>query len=43
MADLAVGGSVDVLADDHDLTAQEVAELLGLSRPFVVRVIGKLP
>ncbi len=33
-----------VLVDDKDLTTQEAAELLGLSRTFVVRLIvrGKL-
>ena len=32
------------MVDDHDMTTQEVAELLGLSRTFVVRLIdtGKL-
>ena len=42
--DLAGGGSVHVLVDDHDLTTQQIADLLGLSRTFVVRLIdsGKL-
>lgn len=42
--DLAAGGSVHVLADEHDLTTQQAADLLGLSRTFVVRLIdsGKL-
>lgn len=43
--DLAAGGTVHVLTDDHDLTTQQTADLLGLSRTFVVRLIdsGKLP
>ena len=43
LSDLAAG-SVHVVADDRDLTTQETAELLGLSRTFVVRLIdaGKL-
>jgi excisionase family DNA binding protein len=45
LTELAAGHTVRVLADDHDLTTQEVAELLGLSRTFVVRLIdeGKIP
>ena len=45
LSELASGGVVHVLADDRDLTTQEVADLLGLSRTFVVRLIdgGKLP
>lgn len=44
LTDLATGGVVHVLAEDRDLTTQDVADLLGLSRTFVVRLIdGKLP
>jgi excisionase family DNA binding protein len=45
LSDLACGGVVHVLADDRELTTQDVADLLGLSRTFVVRLIdtGKLP
>jgi excisionase family DNA binding protein len=44
LSQLAVG-SVHVLSDGDELTTQEAAELLGLSRTFVVRLIdsGKLP
>lgn len=42
--DLAGGGSVHVLVDDHGITTQRTADLLGPSRTFVVRLIdsGKL-
>ena len=45
LSDLASGGVVHVLADDHDMTTREAADVLGLSRTFVVRLIdsGKLP
>ena len=45
LTDLASGGVVHVLADDRDVTTQEAADVLGLSRTFVVRLIdsGKLP
>lgn len=44
LTELAAGHSVHVLVDNKDLTTQEAAELLGLSRTFVVRLIdeGKL-
>ena len=44
LADLAAG-SVHILSEDRDLTTQEAAGVLGLSRTFVVRLIdsGKLP
>ena len=44
LTELAAGSTVHVVADDHDMTTQQVAELLGLSRTFVVRLIdnGKL-
>ena len=44
LTELAAGSTVHVFADDHGMTTQEVAELLGLSRTFVVRLIdtGKL-
>ena len=41
LAELATGSSVHVLADDHELTTAEAGELLGLSRTFVVRLIGE--
>ena len=43
LSDLAAG-SVHLVADDRDLTTQEAADLLGLSRTFIVRLIdsGKL-
>lgn len=42
---LADGHSVTVLSADVSLTPAEVAELLGLSRPFVVRLLddGEIP
>ena len=42
---LADGHSVTVLSADASLTPAEVAELLGLSRPFVVRLLddGEIP
>jgi hypothetical protein len=39
LTELAAGNAVHVLGDEHDMTTQEVAELLGLSRTFVVRLI----
>ncbi|MFT3855540.1 MAG: excisionase family DNA-binding protein [Ilumatobacteraceae bacterium] len=43
--ELADGHSVTVLATDVSLTPSEVGELLGLSRPFVVRLLddGEIP
>jgi excisionase family DNA binding protein len=43
--ELSEGHAVTVLASDMRLTPTEVGELLGLSRPFVVRLIdaGDLP
>jgi len=38
--ELAEGHAVTVLASEVRLTPAEVGELLGLSRPFVVRLIG---
>jgi excisionase family DNA binding protein len=45
LGELTRGTRVHVLASDRDLTTQETAELLGVSRTFVVRLIdgGKLP
>ncbi len=42
---LADGHSMTVLSADVSLTPAEVAELLGLSRPFVVRLLddGEIP
>jgi excisionase family DNA binding protein len=44
LAELAAGNAVHVVGDEHDMTTQEVADLLRLSRTFVVRLIdeGKL-
>lgn len=33
LTELGAGSAVHVLADDHDMTTQEVAKLLGLARP----------
>jgi excisionase family DNA binding protein len=43
--ELSEGHSITVLPSDALLTPSEVAELLGLSRPFVVRLLdaGDLP
>lgn len=45
LADLAAGTAVHVVADAGELTTQETADLLGISRTYVVRLIdgGKLP
>jgi excisionase family DNA binding protein len=45
LVELASGASVHVLADDAELTTQEAADLLGLSRTYLVRLIneGKIP
>lgn len=45
LTELARGGVVHVLVDDRDVTTQEAADVLGLSRTFVVRLIdsGRLP
>lgn len=45
LRELARGGVVHVLVDGRDVTTQDAAEVLGLSRTFVVRLIdtGKLP
>lgn len=39
--ELAEGNAVTVLASDVSLTPAEAAELLGLSRPFVVRLLDE--
>lgn len=43
--ELSVGHAVTVLASEVQLTPAEVGELLGLSRPFVVRLLnaGEIP
>jgi len=43
--ELAEGHAVTVLASDAELTPAEVGELLGLSRPFVARLLdaGEIP
>lgn len=45
LIELASGASVHVLADDADLTTQEAADWLGISRTYLVRLIdaGKVP
>lgn len=45
LADLAAGTAVHLLTDDTELTTQDAADILGLSRTYVVRLIdeGKLP
>ncbi len=45
LADLASGTPVHVVSDEGELTTQEAADLLGISRTYVVRLIdaGKLP
>ncbi len=45
LADLAAGGAVHLLTDDADLTTQEAANILGISRTYVVRLVddAKLP
>ena len=44
-AELASGHAVTVLASETQLTPAEAAELLGLSRPFIVRLLdsGDIP
>jgi len=39
------GKEVSVIAEHHELTTQRAANLLGVSRPFLVRLVeeGKLP
>jgi excisionase family DNA binding protein len=45
VAALSKGQSISILTRDRDITTQQAAELLGLSRPTVVRLIdtGELP
>lgn len=45
LVELASGAAVHVLADDAELTTQAAADLLGISRTYVVRLVdqGKLP
>lgn len=45
LAGLATGSSVYVLTDDDELTTQQAADILGISRTYVVRLIdqGNLP
>lgn len=45
LVELASGAAVHVLADDAELTTQEAADLLGISRTYLVRLIeqGTLP
>lgn len=41
LVELASGASVHVLADDAELTTQEAADLLGISRTYIVRLIDR--
>lgn len=45
LAELASGSAVHVLAEGAELTSQAAADLLGISRTYLVRLIddGKLP
>lgn len=45
LAELAHGHGVRVLRDDREVTTQEAADILNLSRPHLVRLLeqGKLP
>lgn len=45
LTDLAAGGAVHLLTDNSDLTTQDAADILGLLRTYVVRLIdaGKIP
>ena len=45
LAELANGHGVRVLRDDREVTTQEAADILSLSRPHLVRLLeqGKLP
>jgi excisionase family DNA binding protein len=45
LGELAEGHSVRVLRDDREVTTQEAADILNLSRPHFVRLLeqGKLP
>lgn len=45
VAALSKGQSISILTRDQEVTTQQAAELLGLSRPTVVRLIdaGELP
>ena len=45
LADLAAGTAVHLLTDDTELTTQDAADILGISRTYVVRLVdnGKLP
>jgi len=44
LADLAAGTAVHLLTDDTELTTQDAADILGISRTYVVRLIddGKI-
>ena len=45
LSDLAAGTAVHLLTDETELTSQDAADILGISRTYVVRLIdnGKLP
>ena len=42
---MEAGKAVSVVAEHHELTTQRAANILGVSRPFLVRMLeaGKLP
>lgn len=42
---MEAGKAVSVVAENHELTTQRAANLLGVSRPFLVRLLeeGKVP
>lgn len=43
--EMALGHSVAILHCDHELTTQQAAEILNVSRPFLIRLLeeGKIP
>lgn len=45
LTDLAAGSAVHLLTDDTEMTTQDAADILGISRTYVVRLVdnGKIP
>lgn len=45
LVDLATGTAVHLVTDEHELTTQEAADILGISRTYVARLVddGKIP